>query len=156
MTPEKLKKYTALIMQRAARNLEDGESNLAAASFNVASSQAYYCMLDAATALLACRAVTPGDEVDAEFIKTFAQHFVLTGDMEAGYRDSFEAALKARVACGYDKRHYETHETARSLVDRAGEFLAAATAQVKKELARLELPDIRQKGEREEHDAELH
>lgn len=156
MTPEQLKKYTALLMQRAERNIEDGESNLAAASYNVASSQSYYCMLDAATALLACRAVSAGDEADSEFIQIFSQHYILTGDMEAHLREFFEEALKARVACGYDRRHYETHATAKALIDKAWEFLVAAKQQLGKELARLELPDIRQKGEREDRDVEVH
>ncbi len=147
MTPEKLRQYTEALMARAERDLGEAESNLDAGSYNVASSQSYYCMHGAATALLASRNLDLRRAPDPEVVAMFTYNFVSTGDMIAKFGEYFKAAFKSRIACGYDASYNETPENARDLLAKAGEFLKAAGTRLEEELKKLELPDIRKASE---------
>ncbi|MHC5056289.1 MAG: HEPN domain-containing protein [Planctomycetota bacterium] len=143
MTPDKLKKYTALLVERASRSLGEAQDNFHASSYNVAVSQAYYAMYDAAKALLATRGITGSNETDADFVQMFAQHFVLTGDIEPGWREQFEKALQSRLACAYDSSHNARQAEAESILGGAEDFVTLTKKQLVEELRRIELPDMR-------------
>ena len=155
MAKTKLEKYTELLLQRAERNLDEAESNFSASSYRVASSQAYYAMYDAASALLAMRGYKPSGESDSEFVKIFCMHFISTGDLQYQLKDAIEAALRTRVACGYDPKHHEMRENSREMLDNARAFLDAAGDQVPKEFARMRTPSMRKAQAREETDGEV-
>ena len=143
LTADKLVKYTEALIVRAERSLAEAESNVVAGSYKVASSQSYYCMHGAAVALLAARGLDVHKRLDPEIVAMFAYHFVSTGNMEPEFRDSLQAAFKARLACGYDSHYTETVRNAEDLVEKAGEFLAASKKQLDYELQRLEGQSMR-------------
>ena len=143
MTPEKLQKYTVLLVERALRSLGEAQDNFHANSYNVAVSQAYYAMYDVAKALLATRGLTGSNETDADFVQMFAQHFVLTGDIEPEWRAQFEKALQSRLACAYDSQHNASREEAEDILKGAEGFVALARKQLEVELRRIELPNLR-------------
>jgi uncharacterized protein (UPF0332 family) len=143
VTPEKLKKYTSLLVERASRSLAEARDNFHANSYNVAVSQAYYAMYDAAKALLATRGITGSKETDADFVQMFAQHFVLTGDIEPEWRERFEKALKSRLACAYDSSHNARRDEAEDILGGAEDFAVLAKRQLEAELRRIELPNMR-------------
>lgn len=143
MTPEKLKQFTSLLLQRAGRSLGEAQDNFHANSYNVAVSQAYYAMYDGAKALLATRGLTGSNETDADFVQIFAQHFVMTGDIEPEWRTQFEKALQARLAVAYDADHNAGRAEAEDILTGAEGFVALVKAQLEVELRRMELPDIR-------------
>jgi uncharacterized protein (UPF0332 family) len=143
MTPEKLKQYSTLLVERAARSLGEARDNLHAQSFNVAVSQAYYSIYDCAKSLLATRGISGGKETDAEFLQMFAQHFVLTGDIEPDWRERIDFALKARLACAYDSRHNARQAEADEVLNSAEEFVSLAKKQLEVEFKRIELPNLR-------------
>jgi uncharacterized protein (UPF0332 family) len=143
MTPEKLKQYTSLLIERASRSLGEAQDNFHANSYNVAVSQAYYAMYDSARALLAARGFTGTRETDADFVQIFAQHFVMTGDVEPEWQVQFEKALKARLAVAYDARHNAGRDEAEDILTGAENFATLAKQQLELELKRAELPDLR-------------
>ena len=143
MTPDKLEKYTALLVERASRSLGEAQDNFHANSYNVAVSQAYYSMYDAAKALLAMRGLTGGRETDADLIQVFTQHFILTGDIEPEWRPQFENALRARLACGYDSRYNATRDEAEGILRSAEDFTVMTKRQLEVEFKHMELPDMR-------------
>jgi len=143
MTPEKLKQLTSLLVERASRSLGEAQDNFHANSYNVAVSQAYYAMYDAAKALLATRGLTGSRENDADLIHMFSQHFVMTGDIEPEWRMKFEGALKARLACGYDSRHNAGRDEAEEVLRGAEGFVTLTQRQLEVEFRRMELPDLR-------------
>jgi len=143
MTPEKLKQLTSLLVERASRSLGEAQDNFHANSYNVAVSQAYYAMYDAAKALLATRGFTGTKMTDAEFVQTFSQHFIITGDIEPEWRTKFEDALKARLACGYDSKHNAGRGEAEDVLRGAEDFVTLTQRQLEVELRRMELPDLR-------------
>lgn len=141
MTPGKLQQYTSLLMTRADRNLRESELNLSAGAYNVASSQAYYAMHDVACALLASRGIPRGN--DQQVIAAFASSFTDNMDIDPRLSENFQQAYRTRIACGYDSRHTETRRSAQEILMNAEEFVEAAKVQIKVELERLELPDLR-------------
>ncbi len=143
MTPEKLKQFTALLVQRASRSLGEAQDNFHANSFSVAVSQAYYAMYDGAKALLATRGTTGSRETDADFVQIFAQHFVMTGDIEPEWRTQFEKALQARLAVAYDASHNAGRDEAEDILTGAENFTTLVQKQLEVELRRMELPDLR-------------
>ena len=143
MTPEKLKQYTTLLVERASRSLGEAQDNFHANSYNVAVSQAYYAMYDAAKALLATRGLTGSRETDADLIQMFSQHFVMTGDIEPEWRTQLERAFQARLACGYDSRHSAGRDEAEDVLRGAEDFVTLTKRQLEVELRRMELPDLR-------------
>jgi uncharacterized protein (UPF0332 family) len=143
MTPEKLKQFTSLLIQRAGRSLGEAQDNFHAKSFNVAVSQAYYAMYDSARALLATRGFTGSKETDADFVQIFVQHFIMTGDIESEWRAQFEKALKARLAVAYDTRHNAGRAEAEDILTGAENFVSLAKSQLEVELKRMELPNLR-------------
>ena len=143
MRSDKLREYTTATMARAEKNLTEAGSNLAAGSYNVAASQSYYAMFNAANALLATRNLDVRRAADPEVVAMFAYHFVSTGNINPKLREYFQAAFKARIASGYDSRHNETVENAQALVSQAGEFLAEARDRLEVEFKRLKLPQLR-------------
>ncbi len=143
MTQDKVARFAEGSIKEAERNLAEAESNLVAGSYNVASSQSYYSMFAAASALLLTRGVNVRKLADPEAVASFAYHFVPPGAMEVQYRRHFQNAFKARIACGYDSRHSEKARDAQAHVENAREFLAAARTQLGKELKRLEGVSLR-------------
>ncbi len=143
MTPEKLKQYTTLLVDRASRSLGEAQDNFHAQSYNVAVSQAYYSMYDCAKSLLATRGLTGSNETDAELLQMFAQHFILTGDIEPEWRERIDRALKCRLACAYDSRHNAGHGEAEEILKSAEDFTVLVKTQLVEELKRLELPNLR-------------
>jgi len=143
MTPDKLKQYTTLLCDRAGRSLGEAQDNFHANSYNVAVSQAYYAMYDAAKALLATRGVTGSKETDANLLLIFAQHFVMTGDIEPEWQVLFEKALRARLACGYEAGHTARRDEAEEILTGAENFFTLIKKQLEVELRRIELPSMR-------------
>lgn len=143
MTPEKLQKYTSLLVERASRSLGEAQDNFHANSYNVAVSQAYYAMYDAAKALLATRGLTGSNATDADLVQMFAQHFVLTGDIEPEWRAQLEKALHARLACAYDSSHIASRDEAEDILGGAEDFVTLTKRQLEVELNRIELPNLR-------------
>ena len=143
MTPEKLKQYTSLLVDRALRSLGEAQDNFHASSYGVAISQAYYAMYDAAKALLATRGLTDSNATDVDLVQMFAQHFVLTGDIEPEWRERFEQALQARLACAYDVGHIASRDKAEDVLGSAENFVTLTKRQLEVELNRIELPNMR-------------
>jgi uncharacterized protein (UPF0332 family) len=120
------------LLEEAAGCLDAAEKILATSIPKVATSQAYYAMFNAASALLAARDIhrrRHGGVTAAS-----GEQFAREGEVWRRLHASFVKAFEERMACDYKAGHRQSRARAEPAVERAREFLDAARERLKIEL----------------------
>lgn len=123
----------SLYLDRARKDLEAAESNLALGFHAVSVTRAYYAMFYAASALLASKGITHSKH--SAVLAAFGEQFAKTGLIEADYAKAFGHAFDARLDSDYDITFAADEALAREVlsealrfVDRAAQYLREVDA----------------------------
>ena len=119
-----MKEATAKLLEKAGRAIAAGESALGDGHMEAAVGRAYYAMFHGAQALL--------NERDLRFRKhggvhsAFGEHFVKTGEFDAGYHRQLLAAFNERITADYGVEIELATSEVEEMLTQARNFLDAA------------------------------
>ncbi len=133
MTPENRRGYAEVLMARARESLQTAEKNLRIDEYKVTTSQSYYAMFYAASALLAARDIVRAKHFGV--ISAFGEHLAKAGIVAPVFGRRLSCAYDSRLDCDYNPHFVQTREGAEAVLEHAREFLTAAEERLKVDLA---------------------